>query len=862
MWRTTFRKILLFSLLAAFSFGHDSPCVAIDETGSLSGSGSLSTSTDSIAGADVATEWPEDDDAVTLAPTPSPEVVGSLVSVLSRSIKPSENEVISPQEMSLVEPTAYSPRTFEEAGVDDHTSFDFPQIREDGDVYRVTSMLQDDIPQPEVERRSRRREASTISFDVSSVLPEESFRARLSQVADVVGQGQSKATQPVTAADLVRQSGSGQTTKVRRRSSVSVEPYIRGYRAGQIYTTANGAYWTPVRRDLDTMLSSIDPTMIESIAVVPGPYGLRYGPGLAFIDVVRAPTPRSDHGFENQFDTIGNVRTNGGQVYGRATAQGGGKDWGYRFSYGHRRGNDYQAGNGLDIPSSYENRDVFGDIGFDLSPNQHIEFSYQRLDQTDTEFPVQFFDINALTTYGFGLRYFEDDPTKSWDFFEIAGWCNRTTYDGDNFRKYDRPDYPTIQRVNWALAAEYPGVDPDDVRVLGQTEGSVGSSGVRTQVTYGDPDDRQLRAGADLRYIENVLIEDFEVTGVPDSELHQFSTNLPHSWMVDPGIYVEGSAMMTHRWKALAGARVDWASTRARFSDVNCSRTNFLCRADDFERSDVLYAFYQTNEFMLTKHTTLSAGFGHSQRPPSLLERYSDGIFVSLAQSGFTRVVGEPTLDPERSWQIDVGIDVDRPYWRTGGKFFSAWVHDYITVEDGAVQALPDARLLRFTNTEYATLIGFEGNTEIDLTTKLSAFGVISYVEGIDREIDRFLWAIPPLDSIVGLRLHDASEQRRWAIEMGARIVADMERLGAIRGGTDITMLETRTPGFTVCHLRGYWSRHENLRLTAGIENLFDRNYLEHLDMRFAAQPGTPFTSPTLALAPGFTPYFGVEWIF
>ena len=763
---------------------------------------------------------------------------------------------------SLVEPMAYSTGADKKPDVESSTAFDFPQIRRDGNVYTTTSMLQDDIApyQPIINQQGGGDDFRIPSFLIPSSVEEAVNRVSVASDDLVLG-AQAKATQPTTAGDLIQQSGTGQTTKVRRRSSVSVEPYVRGYRAGQIYATANGAYWTPVRRDLDTMLGSIDPSMIDSIAVVPGPYGLRYGPGLAFIDVVRAPTPRSENGYETQFDTIGNVRTNGGQVYGRATVLGSAEKWGYRFSYGHRRGNDYQAGNGLDIPSSYNNRDVLGEIGFDLSRNQHIEFAYQRLDQTDTEFPAQFFDINALTTYGFNLRYYEDDPTKSWDLFEVIGWYNRTTYDGDNFRKYDRPDYPTIQPVNWALATSV-GADPNDVHILGQTEGSLGSSGVRTQVTYGDPESRQVRMGADLRYIENVLTEDFEVTGVSNPELQHFTTNMPHSWMVDPGVYVESSTMLTEWWKASAGGRVDWANTRARYGDIDCSRTNFLCRADDFERSDVLYAFYQANDFMITEHTTLKAGFGHSQRPPTLLERYSDGIFVSLAQSGFTRVVGEPTLDPERNWQVDIGIDVDRPYWRTGGKFYSAWIHDYITVEDGAVVGLPGARLLRFTNTDYATLVGFEANSEIDLTTKLSVFGAISYVEGIDREIDRFLWAIPPLDSIVGLRLHDADGGGRWALELGARMVADMERLGAIRGGAGITQLETRTPGFTVCHLRGYWNRSENFRLTAGIENLFDRNYLEHLDMRLSAPSGSPFTSPTLALASGFTPYFGLEWIF
>ena len=63
---------------------------------------------------------------------------------------------------------------------------------------------------------------------------------------------------------------------------------------------ANGAYWFPVREDLDSMLSKIDPGMIQDVIVIPGPYGLRYGPGIDFIDIITADTPRYDDGYRQR----------------------------------------------------------------------------------------------------------------------------------------------------------------------------------------------------------------------------------------------------------------------------------------------------------------------------------------------------------------------------------------------------------------------------------------------------------------------------------------------------------------------------------------------------------------------------------
>ncbi len=108
------------------------------------------------------------------------------------------------------------------------------------------------------------------------------------------------------------------------------------------------------------MLNKIDPGMIQDVVVIPGPYGLRYGPGLSFIDIITQDTPRYDDGPESSYRLNGDLHTNGGQLYGRLTAEGGDDDYGYRISYGHRKGSDYEAGNDLSIPSSYDTGDVLG----------------------------------------------------------------------------------------------------------------------------------------------------------------------------------------------------------------------------------------------------------------------------------------------------------------------------------------------------------------------------------------------------------------------------------------------------------------------------------------------------------------------
>ena len=679
-------------------------------------------------------------------------------------------------------------------------------------------------------------------------------------------------------ADALRASSTVQNVEVQRRSPASIDPHIRGYKTGQIYTQADVAYWTPARQDLDTMLNKIDPGTVREVTVLPGPYGLRYGPGFAFIDVEREWTPRYECGFETHLDSSFSVIGNGGQIYGRETVSAGNENWGARATYGHRKGSDYYAGNGLLIPSSYETRDLNFEIGYSLSAKQRVEIGFQRFEQSDTEIPVQFFDIDSLNTYNFQARYIDEDPGMPWTKFTLGGWYNRTGYNGDTNRKYSDyaySRYPVIQRVNYALNND--SQDPlffgNQNYLSGRTYGAVDSGGMRTAMTFGEKDEPRLTVGGDYRYLTQTIREDFSIFTYPNTSSFErlmppfagpptaidetdFSTGLPHSYLRDGGLFAEWAEPVLEGWTVSLGARLDVVQTSARGGEVVSMPTGS-------ERTDTLYAFYLMNDWKFDDHWTLRGGVGHGQRPPTLIERYSGAMFLSVLQTGFTRVVGDPRLKYERDWQCDLGLTMDYGTVRGRANVFQAYVLDYITLSGVGVifPDFPDARLVRFVNTEYATLTGCDAAGEYDLGTQFTVFGALSYVQGYDHGIHAPLPAMPPLDSTVGLRFHDANGGRHWGMEAGPRMVATQDMTGAILVAGTPTRVEERTGGFTVWNIRGYYNPTKDLRFHAGINNLLNRTYQEHLDLRVFGPTGFP-AGPTRVLAPGFTPYAGFEWVF
>jgi len=96
----------------------------------------------------------------------------------------------------------------------------------------------------------------------------------------------------------------------------------------------------------------------------------------------------------------------------------------------------------------------------------------------------------------------------------------------------------------------------------------------------------------------------------------------------------------------------------------------------------------------------------------------------------------------------------------------------------------------------------------------------------------------------MGVRWHSAEINVPWSLEFSARVVGPQDRVATSLG-------ETRTGGFTVFDLRGYWKPRDHWTLTSGFENMFDRNYREHLDFRSARgfrmlQPGLSFYAGTV----------------
>jgi len=663
----------------------------------------------------------------------------------------------------------------------------------------------------------------------------------------VVLGSESKVLVTTDVGSLLRKSSSVLGVTAQRRSPIMNAPRIRGNSLGQL--VASGSYWFPARPDLDTLVSKIDSHLIQDVVVIKGPYAARYGPGFSFIDFELAGTPRYEYGPAVEASTTLDYSSNGDQWYGRQSVQGGSQDYGYRIGYGHGVGIDYETGNGGRIPSSYNTRNFDAAFGFDLDPESSLEFVYLRQEQSGVELPNNVYDLRFLETDAFEVEYTKRDGIIS-DLFTLEGWYNQTRFDGNNLGPGKRAHMPLLNAINWT----------------GNVQAQNMSTGFTSALTWGQADGCHLTLGTDLRYLKQNIdqIERADAFGAAaGNPLENYP--VPRARSVNPGLFLNWKKHASSRLTLNGGARVDWVRTDAAStaplaftSQPWYSTMEEWFEVGSLDREFAMVSFYLTGEYIVDDNVTATFGGGYAERPPTLFQQYSVSPNANImAQYATSFVYGHPDLKKERRWQVDAGVTAEYDRFRTGVSSYFAWVQDYITLDYFWMNAAAGIPLYGLVNTELATLVGTEVYAEYDVTPYATLFGNMSYVAGHDHSLnntthfdffgsaltdsrdtfeDQALPMISPLESRLGFRLQEPIEAS-YGMEFSARIIARQDRVASL-------LLEQSTPAFATMDIRGFWRPTDRSTFVAGIENLADRHYQEHLDPRHHAivfQPGINF---------------------
>jgi iron complex outermembrane receptor protein len=209
---------------------------------------------------------------------------------------------------------------------------------------------------------------------------------------------------------------------------------------------------------------------------------------------------------------------------------------------------------------------------------------------------------------------------------------------------------------------------------------------------------------------------------------------------------------------------------------------------------------------------TLYAGLGRTERSPDFWERNKQFF-----------------LDTEKNSQLDLGASYHSAVVRGNLSLFYIKIDDYILLH--LFQKTPTA-LTTALNVD-ATLYGGEADLTWYLPANFQLTATIAYTHGDDDTFNTALSQVAPPEATLGL----AYDDRVWSAGLLLRGVDKQDRVHPDFGsivGQDIG----ETPGFATVSINGGYRSAMGLLITAGVDNLLDKSYAEHISKAGVAVSG------------------------
>ena len=602
--------------------------------------------------------------------------------------------------------------------------------------------------------------------------------------------------------------------RLQRRGALALDPNVRGLTGTQVSTFVNGMRsfgGGPAR--MDTPLSHVDPSSVQRMDVVRGPYALAQGPSLSSIRVdTQAPVPNTPltgavrTGFTSNRDALnlsGDVRGRSGRLF-------------YDIGGSYRTGDDYEAGNDATVPGEFESAEVRSRVGANLTETSRLSAQVSYQDQRDVSYPGRPLDAALFETLRGALHY-DWGGTGTVQRVEAQAYGYQTIHVMTNENKLtaqpnpDRmPPFPLLIEVDAEVAtvggnAEADlALSPDLTLSTGVTGYSAYRTAERLRDRRGDGPTPPVLPATDIIWPD---VRTTEVGGFAKLE------------------------RVFGRAQATATGRLDVVH-----ADPQQISDGFRTRAEtatgraatgDLAETDALWSAAASATLPVAEPLSVTLGLGSSARAPEPLERYGDRVGATRTQRG-NEFVGNPALDPEQTYQADLGFDVSTPQFQGSLDGFVRYHDDYITIVeafnvDSALPLTPDL-VFTYQNGE-ALFYGTEATAtaQVHPTLRLRASGEYLWGRDASFDDDEPAYGVAPAEARLGARWMPGP--RSFFLDASLRAVTEQPRASTRRN-------EGETDGFTTVDLRTGVSLLGNVDLQAGVSNLFDATYREHLSAR------------------------------
>jgi len=290
--------------------------------------------------------------------------------------------------------------------------------------------------------------------------------------------------------------------------------------------------------------------------------------------------------------------------------------------------------------------------------------------------------------------------------------------------------------------------------------------------------------------------------------------------------FVEWKGELTDALSGELGARYTY--TQANADEVSTTRgmlpngANDKALAAQFNSASRDKGFLSVDlvsilRYAVSSDFNLELGFARKNRAPSYQELYLWS--PSEATGGLAdgrNYIGNLDLDVETAYQAELGLEMQAGDFYFAPRFFYHYVNNYI--QGTPAPAAAGKNTLQFNNIDaHLMSVDFEVSYTIDDYWRID--GGLNYVYGerLDGPSDK-LYRLAPLNG----RTQLVFEHSGWTAAIEGVLAARQSNVAKFNN-------ELQTPGYALLNLRAKYEPVDGLVIGAGVENVTDKEYFDHL---------------------------------
>ncbi|MDG2539340.1 TonB-dependent copper receptor [Dyella jiangningensis] len=594
-----------------------------------------------------------------------------------------------------------------------------------------------------------------------------------------------------------------------RKGGSNGDPMLRGMAGSRLNLLVDGGQiggGCPSRMDPPT--AYISPQLYDRVTVIKGPQTVLYGPGNS------AGTVLFERDFKRYTKTDASLE---GSLLGGSAgrndqmidARAGTPDVYMNVSANHTHAQDYEDGDGNRVHSSWDRWNADAAVGWTPDDNTRVELSAGKGDG-QAAYAFSGMDGAQFLRESVGLKIEHDRPDAAFSHVEAQLYYSYTDHVMDNYT-LRHPDPSSMMPM--AMASD---VDRKTV-------------GGRVVATFDWKEAWKLQAGID----GSSSVHTSRMGGPAGGMLPDYRTQprVRDARMDMHGAFGELNWNFAERERWIAGARIDRAQTRGYDLPDNTSMPGMggminmgsmasIGHTVDASRSQTLSSgFIRYERDLAATPATFYVGIGHVERFPDYWELF--GGHANKTLTSFEQ------LQPEKTTQLDIGLqyhDSKLKAWVSG---YAGVVNDFILMDYGSGTSASKASNID------ARIAGAEAGLVYSLAERWKADATLAWTWGENRTEHRPLPQMPPLEARFGLT-YDTGV---WSIGGLWRVAAAQNRV-AVGEGNIVGQDLGPSAGFGVFSLNGGYRIDRATTLSAGIDNLFDKTYAEHVNAASAGLVG------------------------